>query len=223
MEYIYVLKCNEYYKIGKTTVGMKERLNGLKTSIPYDYSVKFLFGFDVLNVSRLEKNLHRNFIKKHIRGEWFLLNENELEDLCAVCISAGGILKDYKTNDLDSLGQKKYILNKGSSNISIGNILNKVEITPFLFIDVLINLLENMLANKWKIKISIEKSEILKDRNYINIKLLFPSKYKIEIKENKFSQKDIFVNDNEMEVSNSLLNFENDDSLGFMKGNVYEK
>ena len=70
---IYVIKCEKYYKIGKTT-NIKNRLITFKISNPFTLE---LIIFKVIGQSfktdLFEKKLHRKYEKYNHYGEWFKL------------------------------------------------------------------------------------------------------------------------------------------------------
>lgn len=77
--YVYVLKGNNLYKIGRTT--------GLPTKRTAEYSPKLPFETELVVVIKtddcfkLEKELHARFKSKHVRGEWFNLTPKDLKCL----------------------------------------------------------------------------------------------------------------------------------------------
>lgn len=102
--YIYVIRCYpyNYYKIGITNKILK-RIETHQTGCPF----KLIFVFAVeadesdflgFEITYLEKFIHKYYKKqkKHIRGEWFHLSEDDLTSLCL-------FLQD---NDFDILEKK---------------------------------------------------------------------------------------------------------------------
>jgi asparagine N-glycosylation enzyme membrane subunit Stt3 len=74
--YIYLIKTNNKYKIGKT-LKIKERIIKYKTENPN--KIKVILCEKVVNYSKNEKILLDCFKEKNIRGEWFKLNKNDVE------------------------------------------------------------------------------------------------------------------------------------------------
>ena len=74
-EYVYVIKCQDYYKIGKAN-NVDSRLRDLQVSNPYD--LELIKTFEVDDGFRFEKFLHKTFKNKHSRGEWFKLSREDL-------------------------------------------------------------------------------------------------------------------------------------------------
>lgn len=70
----YIIKCEEYYKIGRTK-NLKKRLSTYKTHNPI---VKLIKTFD----GDYEKSLHKHFKKHRIdKREWFRLTEEDIENI----------------------------------------------------------------------------------------------------------------------------------------------
>lgn len=76
--YIYVMKMDNYYKIGKTK--NKKRL-GEYTKLPIQPEYPILI--KVYNFHDLERKLHINYIDKRTRNncEWYMLCENDIEEI----------------------------------------------------------------------------------------------------------------------------------------------
>ena len=76
--FIYVVKCNEYYKIGiSCTLGW--RLNYLQCGNPYP--LKLIDAVKLKDAKLVEKIIHEYFKDKRGLGEWFKLNDQELKKL----------------------------------------------------------------------------------------------------------------------------------------------
>lgn len=75
--YVYLLRAdNGLCKIGKAKV-VNDRVRQLEISLPYDLElVSELYAEDC---TETEANLHRRFAKKRIKGEWFKLDETDIE------------------------------------------------------------------------------------------------------------------------------------------------
>ncbi len=76
--YIYVMKMDNYYKIGKTK--NKKRL-GEYTKLPTQPEYPILI--KVSDFHDLERKLHTNYIDKRTRNncEWYILTENDIEEI----------------------------------------------------------------------------------------------------------------------------------------------
>jgi hypothetical protein len=74
--YIYVIKCNEYYKIGSSRDGVEKRLNGMQTGNPYELLI--VAKYCVTDYLQAEALLHKYFKDKRVRGEWFKLDKEDL-------------------------------------------------------------------------------------------------------------------------------------------------
>jgi hypothetical protein len=74
--YVYLLKCQDYYKIGIAT-DVQKRISGMQTGSPYPISL--VASVQVDNPLSLEKELHAMYSSRHHRGEWFALTEEDVE------------------------------------------------------------------------------------------------------------------------------------------------
>jgi len=76
---IYLITANEYagiYKIGLTS-DVDRRLRDMQTACPF---VLYAFrAYTVINPAAVEAMLHAFFHKKRLKGEWFRLNEVDLQ------------------------------------------------------------------------------------------------------------------------------------------------
>jgi len=87
--YLYVLECEQYYKIGKSN-DPKKRFTAIRTANPFEVKpVICIFSYDKNRIHILEQQLHRQFITIKHRNEWFQKN-----DFIVQCVNA-------KVNDKD--------------------------------------------------------------------------------------------------------------------------
>jgi hypothetical protein len=82
MEYLYLIRCDEFVKIG-IACDVKNRLKTLQTGNPYPLTLIDSFEFD--DAVRVESVLHRKYDHARMRGEWFKLTDAELEELISIC------------------------------------------------------------------------------------------------------------------------------------------
>ena len=75
MDYLYVMYDERFYKIGCSDKP-ESRLKQVKTSNP---TVKILLSFQTDSAEVLEHSLHNKFEIKNIGGEWFTLNDADIE------------------------------------------------------------------------------------------------------------------------------------------------
>ena len=73
--YIYILESQGYYKIGKT-INIKSRISKYTTENPNEINIIHTFKAD--NYTKEEERLHKKFKKKNHRGEWFDLDEKDI-------------------------------------------------------------------------------------------------------------------------------------------------
>jgi len=76
--YIYVIKADKYYKIGKAEKP-EQRVEAFITSCPFEIDI-ILFKL-VKNYARVETLLHKKFKEKKYRSEWFLLNQTDISKI----------------------------------------------------------------------------------------------------------------------------------------------
>jgi len=106
MSKIYIIQCNEYYKVG-ISKSPRSRLKQLQTSNPYELKLKRTYKLPSPKTS--EALIHMMLKEYHVRGEWF---NTELDVINSVIESL---------SDLDSEGIKyaeKQMAKKGDSIIS---------------------------------------------------------------------------------------------------------
>jgi len=87
MQYLYLIKCQQFYKIGVAN-DVKSRLAQLATGNPFDMQTIAIYAFD--NASVVEASLHQAFAGLRKKGEWFQLLEGEIDDFNLACRVLGG-------------------------------------------------------------------------------------------------------------------------------------
>lgn len=78
---VYLLKAGKHYKIGKAKSFVK-RYKEIKLQLPFD--VEEIHQIKTNNIDKLEKHWHKRFHKYRKNGEWFDLNEKELEEFTSM-------------------------------------------------------------------------------------------------------------------------------------------
>lgn len=73
--YVYLLKCQDFYKIGIAT-DVHKRISGMQTGSPY--TILLVASVEVDNPLALEKELHAMYSHRHHRREWFALTEEDV-------------------------------------------------------------------------------------------------------------------------------------------------
>lgn len=99
MQYVYLINCGEYSKIGIAN-DVESRLAQLQTGNPYPLTVLFCFGFS--NAEVVEKAIHQKFFVKRKSGEWFLLTQADVDDFKTICYMLGGSTEIVDANVTDS-------------------------------------------------------------------------------------------------------------------------
>ncbi len=75
--YVYLLKCeNDLYKIGHTN-NPQSRVQTFKVELPFD--VEYTHIIECHDRFAIERYFHEYFADKRIRGEWFNLDETDIE------------------------------------------------------------------------------------------------------------------------------------------------
>lgn len=82
MEYLYLIQCNQYVKIGISN-DVEYRLMHLQIGNPYPLAL--LEKFEFANAFVVEGILHKRFAHAWVRGEWFQLTEVEIKELVQIC------------------------------------------------------------------------------------------------------------------------------------------
>lgn len=91
MENLYLIKCNEFYKIGIAN-DLESRLAALQTGNPYPLVVVACFQFP--NAGLVEKALHQSFSDVRKLGEWFELGKSGVDRFLTACVLLGGLRVD---------------------------------------------------------------------------------------------------------------------------------
>jgi hypothetical protein len=77
MKYVYIFKIGDYYKIG-FTANLKRRSRSF-TFLPFDIRILCIIETD--EPRKIEKELHLMFTYKNKTGEWFELNDHDLNKI----------------------------------------------------------------------------------------------------------------------------------------------
>lgn len=123
--YVYIMKCANYYKIGYSK-NPQNRRSTIQTHNPLDVKICALLKTE--SFIDVEKDLHKYFITKRSRGEWFELEESDLIKLKVdwgfeFKIKIGKINKDNFDNTSENSETKKFRLN----NLDLENAINYFE------------------------------------------------------------------------------------------------
>lgn len=75
-QYVYLIRSPDgVYKIGKTA-NPEQRLRAFLTQFPF--AVEYVSLIRTENMGKLEKELHRKFDLKRLKGEWFALSDDDV-------------------------------------------------------------------------------------------------------------------------------------------------
>ena len=72
------------YKIGFTKRSVEQRIKDFKTGNASDFLIEQVFQCDKYHIT-VEKRLHNHFNSKHVNGEWFLLEKNDIYEFVRLC------------------------------------------------------------------------------------------------------------------------------------------
>lgn len=76
--YVYLIKCNEFCKIGHT-FNLDNRLNSLQTGNPYNLEITFSLKHP--KAEEVEFYLQEKFLEKKVLREWFKLSDDDIVDI----------------------------------------------------------------------------------------------------------------------------------------------
>lgn len=83
--YIVKIESERKYKIGYTKRKLEKRLKELQTGCPD--VIEPVWYFKSKYVTKLESYLHRQFKDKKIEGEWFLLENEDIDNIKRECVN----------------------------------------------------------------------------------------------------------------------------------------
>lgn len=78
--FVYLFRLGEFHKIGCAS-NVDERMRHF-TKLPYESAL--VHRFPSLDAFGVEKALHRHFVRKRCKGEWFRLDEEDVAVVCAI-------------------------------------------------------------------------------------------------------------------------------------------
>jgi hypothetical protein len=88
MQLLYLIECQGYFKIG-VAYDVQRRLAELATGNPFELNVRAVYGYN--NAQVVEAALHQKFSAGWKRGEWFSMNDQDLQDFHMLCQGLGGM------------------------------------------------------------------------------------------------------------------------------------
>lgn len=99
MQNLYLIECQGFFKIG-VAYDVARRMAELGIGNPFELVVKAVYGYP--NAQAVEAVLHQKFSKQRIHGEWFSLDENDLNKFHMLCTELGGQCMPLPTEILES-------------------------------------------------------------------------------------------------------------------------
>ena len=112
--YVYIIRNENMYKIGKAN-DIKARLNTLQTASPNPLEIVAIANSD--NAIALEKQIHRYAKKYHVRGEWFLLDDDAPR---AEEAESNGAAPGEHQKERQSHSQQRHLRDGGQCSTQIG-------------------------------------------------------------------------------------------------------
>lgn len=99
-----LLDDKKIYKIGYTKREVSKRIKELETGNPYEFDIEKVYVTENY-ANSIENRIHKHFLFKKIRGEWFDLDEEDIEEFENLC--------GMYYNTIESLKDNTYIQEKG--------------------------------------------------------------------------------------------------------------
>lgn len=88
---IYIIQCEQFFKIGYTGGRVRDRLNGIRSSNPYELHLLCVFrAANEKEAKQTEKILHEIHNSKRISGEWYELDYKAID-----------AIKEYLKDDIE--------------------------------------------------------------------------------------------------------------------------
>lgn len=116
--YIYVISSDFGSKIGMAT-DFESRFSSIQTSSPVNLELKRVYS--VRDFSKVEKKLHILFKDKHIRGEWFDLVDDDLNQITNYLTYNNFLLMEVDLKTARINYNSKHYLRKSVNEISSQN------------------------------------------------------------------------------------------------------
>ena len=120
------------YKIGITRNSISDRYYGLGLKMPGKFET--LFAYKIKDCAKVEQILHSIFSKHCVNGEWFTLNQKEIELIKANCEMMDGILVTQEVEkEIETETQKELFEASSVENSEIENVKAKNQLTQNMF------------------------------------------------------------------------------------------
>lgn len=92
-DWLYVLKCGEFYKIGVSN-WVEKRVKQIQNGNPYKVEVIIKYHYE--NSYYLEKLFHQKFFRKNTGGEWFKLSKKEILEIKKILQAVDKSVSQYR-------------------------------------------------------------------------------------------------------------------------------
>jgi len=106
----YIVQCEQYFKIGYTTGDIEKRIKGMDTGNPFPITPIFQIDWNGNKTAAkcCENHLHNKFAAKKMKGEWFLLTKNDLQDIQRQYKGRAKTLNEPHPHAVDSSWNKEF-------------------------------------------------------------------------------------------------------------------
>jgi predicted transcriptional regulator len=193
--YLYVLECEQYYKIGRTN-NLKNRFTAIRTANPFEVKLIIcIFSYDKNIIHILEQQLHRQYMSIRHRNEWFQKNDKIIKSVNLKVNDKDFFLfqnfeKFYYGVDSLNLKQDNVILNNWLDIQKLSKHLNKSESTSKRIAAFLSTIKPEAVKREGKkIFVCIDYLDLYeKNKNLAKTEIINHTEKKLETKKkNKFS------------------------------------
>lgn len=77
---VYVIQCDDLYKLGRAE-SIKQRFGQFQTANPHPLELVVSLKCDYHEATKLERHLHKLYIDKKYRGEWFKFDKEDINSI----------------------------------------------------------------------------------------------------------------------------------------------
>lgn len=96
MGYVYLLSNGDYYKIGITKGCIEKRIKALQTGNPNE--ITLINSYQTNNYRKVESWFHRHYKLKRLEGEWFALEQDDIDNFITEAVKFDNNINTLKDN-----------------------------------------------------------------------------------------------------------------------------
>jgi hypothetical protein len=93
---VYLIECDNRYKIGYTRKSIEQRIKQMQTGNSKSFNL--VSAFESKWGTRIESHLHRRYKNKKVSGEWFELSEEDILTFEIQCQDWHNVMEDITNN-----------------------------------------------------------------------------------------------------------------------------